>query len=44
MDTITIEVKEVGDKTQFYFHGTVGELPPEPQTVGAGAGESGVAP
>ena len=39
MDTITIEVKEVGDKKQLYFHGTKGEAPPEPQTVGAGAGE-----
>jgi len=41
MDTISIEVKEVGDKKQFCFHGSVGEPPPEPQAVGAGAGESG---
>jgi ATP-dependent Clp protease ATP-binding subunit ClpC len=40
MDTITIEVKEVGDKKQFYFHGSVGELPHEPQTVGAGASDT----
>ncbi len=38
MDTITIEVKEVGDKKQFYFHGSVGDLPHEPEAVGAGAG------
>jgi ATP-dependent Clp protease ATP-binding subunit ClpC len=41
MDTITIEVKEVGDKKQFYFHGSVGDLPQDPQPVGAGAGDSG---
>ena len=40
MDTITIEVKEVGDKKQFYFHGSVGELPHEPQTVGAGVSDT----
>ena len=40
MDTITIEVKEVGDKKQLYFHGTKGEAPAEPQVVGAGAGET----
>ncbi len=42
MDTISIEVREVGDKKQLYFHGSVGEPhaePPEP--VGAGAGGSG---
>jgi ATP-dependent Clp protease ATP-binding subunit ClpC len=38
MDTITIEVKEVGDKKQLYFHGTKGEAPAEPEPVGAGAG------
>jgi len=38
VDTITIEVKEVGDKKQLYFHGTKGEAPAEPQVVGAGAG------
>jgi ATP-dependent Clp protease ATP-binding subunit ClpC len=41
MDTITIEAKEVGDKKQFYFRGSSGETTPEPQTVGAGAGDSG---
>ena len=30
MDTITIEVKEVADKKQLFFHGTVGEPPPPP--------------
>ena len=40
VDTITIEVKEVGDKKQLYFHGTKGEAPAEPQVVGAGAGET----
>ena len=38
MDTITIEVKEVGDKKQFYFHGSVGEPPQR------AAGRSGPAP
>ena len=37
MDTITIEVKEVGDKKQLVFHGSVGEAPPELHAVGAGA-------
>lgn len=37
MDTITIEVKEVGDKKQLVFHGSVGETPAELHTVGAGA-------
>jgi ATP-dependent Clp protease ATP-binding subunit ClpC len=41
MDTISIEVKEVGDKKQFCFRGSVGEPTQEPQAVGAGAGESG---
>ena len=36
-DTINIEVREVGDKKQLHFHGTVGETPAEPQPVGAGA-------
>ncbi len=27
MDTITVEVKEVGDKKQLYFHGTQGRDP-----------------
>ena len=44
MDTITIEVKEVGDKKQLYFHGTLGDAPAEPQVVGATAGESGETP
>ncbi len=45
MDTITIEVKEVGDKKQLFFHGSVGATPATPATpaaaeppVGAGAG------
>jgi ATP-dependent Clp protease ATP-binding subunit ClpC len=37
MDTITIEVKEVGDKKQLVFHGSVGEMPEELHAVGAGA-------
>jgi ATP-dependent Clp protease ATP-binding subunit ClpC len=41
MDTISIEVKEVGDKKQFYFHGSVGEPPHEPEPVGAGAAGEG---
>ena len=44
VDTITIEVKEVGDKKQLYFHGTLGDAPAEPQVVGATAGESGETP
>ena len=41
MDTISIEVREVGEKKQFYFHGTVGEPHAEPaEPVGAGAGPS----
>jgi ATP-dependent Clp protease ATP-binding subunit ClpC len=43
MDTIYIEVREVGDKKQLHFHGTVGEKaaiePPQP--VGAAAGSEG---
>ncbi len=35
MDTITIEVKEVGDKKQLVFRGSVGEAPAELQAVGA---------
>ncbi len=38
MDTISIEVKEVGDKKQLCFHGAKGEAPAEPEPVGAGAG------
>ncbi len=37
MDTITVEVKEVGEKKQLYFHGTKGETPADQQPVGAGA-------
>ncbi|MBN2580902.1 MAG: ATP-dependent Clp protease ATP-binding subunit, partial [Pirellulales bacterium] len=43
-DTITVEVKEVGDKKQLIFIGSVAETPKEePQAVGAGAagGSSG---
>ncbi len=49
MDAITIEVKEVGDKKQLYFRGSVGAAPATPATpasseptppVGAGAGGS----
>ena len=32
MDTITIEVKEVGDKKQLYFRGSVGAAPATPAT------------
>jgi len=39
MDTITIEVKEVGDKKQLCFQGSKSQTPAEPQPVGAGAGE-----
>ena len=35
MDTIHIEVREVADKKQLYFHGTKGEAPAEQQPVGA---------
>jgi ATP-dependent Clp protease ATP-binding subunit ClpC len=46
MDTITIEAKEVGDKKQLFFRGSVGASPATPATpassepppVGAGAG------
>ena len=41
MDTITIEVKEVGDKKQLTFHGSASEPEAEPQPVGAGAEGSG---
>jgi ATP-dependent Clp protease ATP-binding subunit ClpC len=44
IDTIHIEVKEVGDKKQLIFRGTTGEAPAEPQTVGAGAGDSSATP
>jgi ATP-dependent Clp protease ATP-binding subunit ClpC len=45
VDTISIEVKEVADKKQLNFHGIAkGDLPAEPQPVGAGAGESGTTP
>jgi ATP-dependent Clp protease ATP-binding subunit ClpC len=38
MDTISIEVREVAEKKQLYFHGTKGDAPAEPEPVGAGAG------
>ena len=38
-DTILVKVKEVGDKKQLIFEGTIGEGEPEPVGVGAGAGE-----
>jgi ATP-dependent Clp protease ATP-binding subunit ClpC len=37
METIYIEVREVGDKKQLCFHGAKGEAHEEPQPVGAGA-------
>ena len=37
MDTITIKVKEVGDKKQLNFKGSASKPEPEPQPVGAGA-------
>jgi ATP-dependent Clp protease ATP-binding subunit ClpC len=37
MDTITIEVGEVGEKKQLFFHGSSSATPAEPQAVGAGA-------
>ncbi len=37
VDTITIEVKEVGDKKQLFFHGTKNETPTEHEPVGAGS-------
>ncbi|MEN6449947.1 MAG: ATP-dependent Clp protease ATP-binding subunit [Thermoguttaceae bacterium] len=41
MDTITIEVREVGDKKQLYFHGSTGEPQAEAgEPVGAAAGGS----
>jgi ATP-dependent Clp protease ATP-binding subunit ClpC len=43
MDTITIEVKEVGDKKQFVFVGSPAAPPSDPQPVGAGA-DSGATP
>jgi ATP-dependent Clp protease ATP-binding subunit ClpC len=43
MDTISIEVKEVGDKKQFNFRGLLSTDPAEPQTVGAGASDAGAA-
>ena len=44
MDTIIIEIKEVAEKKQLYFHGIKGDVPAEPQTVGAGAGDSDATP
>ncbi|MBU4398945.1 MAG: AAA family ATPase, partial [Planctomycetes bacterium] len=40
MDTIAIEVKEVGEKKQLTFHGSVSEEHAEPQPVGAGGGSA----
>jgi ATP-dependent Clp protease ATP-binding subunit ClpC len=37
VETITIEVKEVGDKKQLSFQGTKREVPAEAEPVGAGA-------
>lgn len=41
LDTITVDVKEVGDKKQLTFHGSKSEKQDEPQPVGAAAGEGG---
>ncbi|MCD4726096.1 MAG: AAA family ATPase, partial [Pirellulales bacterium] len=41
MDTITVEVKEVGDKKQLHFQSSVSEPEAEPQPVGAGTEGSG---
>jgi ATP-dependent Clp protease ATP-binding subunit ClpC len=38
MDTIHIEVREVGGKKQLHFHGTAGETTEPPQPVGAATG------
>jgi ATP-dependent Clp protease ATP-binding subunit ClpC len=40
MDTITVEVKEVGDKKHLFFHGSKSETPTDPQPVEAGSNES----
>ncbi|MEN6407554.1 MAG: ATP-dependent Clp protease ATP-binding subunit [Thermoguttaceae bacterium] len=40
MDTITIDVKEVGDKKQLFFQGAKKETPDDSQAVGAGTGET----
>ena len=37
MDTITVEVREVGDKKQLCFNASKTETPAEPEPVGAGA-------
>jgi len=37
IDTITVQVKEVGDKKQLYFEGSASEAAEEPPTVGAAA-------
>ena len=37
VDTITIEVKQVGDKKQLVFHGSVSDSPNELHAVGAGS-------
>jgi ATP-dependent Clp protease ATP-binding subunit ClpC len=38
---VQVEVKEVGDKRQLVFHGSVGKKEPEPEPVGAGAAAEG---
>ncbi|MCE5303252.1 MAG: AAA family ATPase, partial [Planctomycetaceae bacterium] len=40
MDTITVDVKEVGDKKQLFFKGGKNETPDDSQAVGAGTGET----
>ena len=40
-DTITVEVKEVGDKKQLVFVGSTAEQHEEPLAVGAGAEDPG---
>jgi ATP-dependent Clp protease ATP-binding subunit ClpC len=37
MHTISIEVKEVGDRKQLFFHGAAADAPADPQPVAAGA-------
>jgi ATP-dependent Clp protease ATP-binding subunit ClpC len=43
MDTVTIDVKEVGGKKQLYFCGSVGEQPPTPASAEPPAKPSAVA-
>ena len=44
MDTITIEVKEVGDKKQLFFRGSLEQATPPQAPVAAGAGSTGTTP